>query len=220
MRLPFAAVRTLLLASLFYILTVAPSILPNTQLPNSITLSYEFLSDTSSVKPLCTIFYDPKTLTHHLSSWTPPSTSSLRSTSTSPTSPPLLRILLPNGSSTITSLLTFSENLHQNIDLWLSSPSANTDSTICSASITSLTPPPLTADEERQRQKAERAKARGKPLPSTTKSKKPKKPKKSDEVQSTPQDKPTDQGPIHINLIPVVAGPTPKLSSRAPPQVD
>ena len=187
----------------------------SSKLPRSITLSYEFInSSPSSVKPLATIFYDPKTLKYNLASWTPPSLDAQNSISAEATSSPLLRILLPNGSSTVTSLSNFDADLKLNIDLWVS---ADPEAQVFSASVTSLTPPPLTVEEERLQKKIERAKARGKPIPSAPKAKPNKKSKKD---QSTPQDKPEDAGPVKVNLIPATPGPAPRLMSRAPPKVD
>ena len=184
----------------------------------SITLSYELISSTpQSVKPLCTVFYEPKTLRYTLSSWTPPSVDDLRSTTPEPTSAPLLRILLPNGSSTVTSLTTFSNDLTQHVSLWLSS---EPDGSIFSASVTSTTPPPLTAEEEQLRKKVERAKARGKPLPSAPKPKPKKKSKKDDKPEPVQEAVETDGPKVKVMLIPAKAGPTPKLGSKAAPQVD
>jgi hypothetical protein len=102
-------------------------------LPKSITLSYEsLLPGSQSVKPLATIFYDPDTLKSSVSSWTPPSVDSLQSAPAQPTSPQLLRILLPSGSSTLTSLGTFNSSLSQHIDLHLS-PTG--DGSVFSASV-------------------------------------------------------------------------------------
>jgi hypothetical protein len=186
------------------------------KLPKSITLSYEVIgSSPSPVKPLATVFYDPKSLKYSLESWTPPSLDSLKSTTLEPTSSPLLRILLPNGSSTVTGLSTFDSSLKQTIDLWIS---AEADGSIFSASVTSISPPPLSAEEEHLRKKIERAKARGKPIPSAPK---PKPKKKSSDKQATPDTEGVSQeGPVKVNLIPAIAGPTPRLNSRKPAQVD
>lgn len=213
MRAPAFPLRSVLLTLSLCLLVFA---VDSSKLPNSVTLSYELLSDPSKVKPLCTVFYDPQTRAYHVSSWTPPSIDSLKSTSTAPQSSPLLRILLPNGSSSVTSLSTFAPELRQKIDLWLS----DSDSSIFSAAITSLNPPPLTPEEERLRKKIERAKARGKPLPTLPKPKKPKKNKKNDNAQSKQPINPLDENPVYINLISAAPGPVPRLNSRAPPQVD
>jgi hypothetical protein len=107
-------------------------------LPKSITLSYEsLLPALQSVKPLATIFYDPNTLKSSISSWTPPSVDSLQSTTADPTSPQLLRILLPSGSSTLTSPGTFNDSLIQNVDLHLSPVG---DGSVFSASVYASTP--------------------------------------------------------------------------------
>ncbi len=130
------------------------------KLPKSVTLSYEVIGS-SSAKPLVTVLYDPKTSKHALSSWTPPAVDSRRSTSPEPTSSKLLRILLPNGSSTITTLDTFRDDVYKNIELWISPD----DGSVFSAAVSSLSPPPLTPDEERYEKKVSSAKAKGKPLP-------------------------------------------------------
>lgn len=184
--------------------------------PKSVQLSYEILgSSASSSQPLATVEYDPKTLEGLLSSWTPPSLETLQSTSQEPTSTPLLRILLPNGSATVASLGTFDTKLSQDIDVWISTENGGE---VVSASVRSITPPPLTAEEERQRQKEERLRKRGKVVPSTTAKPKPKpKSKKAkDAVVAEP-----NLGPVvRVNLLPVGHGPAPKLNSRQPPQLD
>ena len=86
-----------------------------------------------------------------------------------------------------------------------------------SASIRSSTPPPLSKEEELQRQKEERLRKRGKEIP-----KKPAKSNKSTsknvkdtivgEVQAGPV--------VRVNLLVAESGPTPKLLSRQPPQLD
>ncbi|KAK6383514.1 hypothetical protein LTS17_002806 [Exophiala oligosperma] len=179
------------------------------KLPKSITLSYEVIGS-SSVKPLATVFYDPKSKKHALSSWTPPSLDSLKSTTPEPTSSKLLRILLPNGSSTVTSLTTFSEDLHQKIDLWISP----TDGSVFSAAVSSLSPPPLSPEEERYRKKVERAKAKGRPIPARPPVPNTKKAREEAAKQLAMYE------PIKVNLITSVSGPVPSLVSRAPPQTD
>jgi hypothetical protein len=182
--------------------------------PNLIKLSYETIGlAASSPKPLATVAYDPKSLKYSLESWTPPSVDNHQSIGGNPSSSPLVRVLLPDGSSTVTGLATFDPSYKQTIDLWVSS---DKDGAIFSASITSLTPPPLSAEEDRLRKKIERAKARGKPIPSAPK---PKKPKKKSKDQPEVED-PEQDAMVKVNLIPAVAGPTPKLNSRKPPQVD
>ena len=182
----------------------------------SITLSYEIISpQPQAVKPLCTILYHPQNLRYTLSSWTPPSADDLKSASSEPTNAPLLRILLPNGSSTVTSLSTFANNLSQHISLWVSS---DPDGSVFSASVTSTRPPPLSAEEEEYQRRVERAKARGKPIPTRPKPAK-KKVKKGETPK--PEVQVEEPGPqIKVELIPVKPGPTPKLGSRPPPQLD
>lgn len=184
--------------------------------PKSVQLSYEILgSSGSSSQPLATVDYDPKSLESVLSSWTPPSIDTLQSTSQEPTSTPLLRILLPNGSATVASLGTFDTKLSQDIDIWVSLENGGE---VVSASIRSITPPPLTAEEEQQRQKEERLRKRGKAIPTSTAKPKPKSKSKKgkDAVVAAP-----NLGPVvRVNLLPVGHGPAPKLSSRQPPQID
>ncbi|RMZ92537.1 hypothetical protein DV736_g202, partial [Chaetothyriales sp. CBS 134916] len=168
----------------------------------AITLSYEFISSTpQSVKPLCTIFYDPRSLRYKLSSWTPPPTDGLTSTTSEAANAPLIRILLPNGSSTVTTLATFASDLSQDIALWVS---PEPEGSIFSASISSTSPPPLTAEEERVRRKIKRAKARDQ--------------QRGEKVQTVQSA--TGIPKVSVTLIPAKAGPTAKLGSRAPPQLD
>lgn len=179
------------------------------KLPKSVTLSYEVIGS-SSVKPLVTVFYDPKASRHALSSWTPPPVDSLQSSTTGPTSSKLLRILLPNGSSTITTLDTFSEAVHKQIDLWISPE----DGSVFSASVSSLSPPPLTSDEERYQKKVERAKAKGRPIPPPPPIPKTKKAREEAAKAAALHE------PIKVKLITPGVGPSPVLATRAPPQVD
>lgn len=198
--------RLLLLAiSAFTVLAASDA----SNLPNSITLSYELVG-TSSVKPLVTVSYDPKTLKHSLSSWAPPTVDSSKSTTSEPTSSQLLRILLPNGSSTITTLDTFGQDLQQKIDLWISSE----DGSVFSASVSSLSPPPLTAEEERYRKKVERAKAKGKPIPARPPVPNSKKAREEAARQAALYE------PIKVNLISSGPGPSPVLATRRPPVVN
>ncbi|KAH0844830.1 hypothetical protein AYO21_05837 [Fonsecaea monophora] len=179
------------------------------QLPKSVTLSYELIGS-PSVKPLVTIFYDPKTSKHALSSWTPPSLESLQSTTPEPTSSKLLRIVLPNGSSTVTTLDTFGKDVHQKIDLWISPD----DGSVLSASVSGLSPPPLTAEEERYQKKVERAKAKGRPIPPPPPVPNTKKAREEAAKAAALHE------PIKVSLITAGAGPSPDLATRKPPQVD
>jgi hypothetical protein len=216
MRLPLFLPRSLLLLLGLLSLTLAV----DPEYPSTAILSYEFISSPSTSKPshLATINYDPSTLRYTLVSWTPPSTDSLQSPADAPTSAPLIRILSPSGSSTVTTLSTFLPSLKQHINLYLSTTS------VLSASITTTSPVPLTPEEADYLAKVERAKARGKPIPAPPKPSKPKtkKPKKGDNrpvVQEQPIDI-TPEGQPKVNLVPELEGPRPKLLSRAPPQVD
>jgi hypothetical protein len=165
--------------------------------PNSITLSYEPVLDSSSVKPLATVFYDPKTLKSSLSSWTPPSTDS-KSTTPEPTSPQLLRILLPSGSSTLTSLATFNTSLTQIISLHLSP----NDGTIFSASVSATVPPPAPRVSK-----------------SKSKSKSGSKSKSKAKSKAQPPVAAEELAKVRVELIPPTPGPVPKLNSRRPPVV-
>lgn len=203
-----------LLRSILLIASAALSVAAaeSSKYPKSITLSYEVIGSSSSPKQLAEVLYDPATLKNHLSSWTPPTADTLKSTTFEPTSSQLVRVLLPDGSSTITSLGAFDSALSQDINIWLSPGS---DGNILSASVSSISPPPLSEEEQRQKRKEERAKAKGKPIPKPTP--KPKsKPKKGAKVEEerTP-------GPVvQVNLIRAAEGIQPKLLSRAPPKVD
>jgi hypothetical protein len=194
---------------LFGFVSLSSAASDNAQLPKSITLSYEIIGD-PQVKPLVTVFYDPKSRKHSLSSWTPPSLDALKSTSPEPTSSRLIRIHLPNGSSTVTTLAAFSEELHQKIDLWLSPD----DGSVFSASVSSLSPPPLSAEEDRYRKKVSRAKAKGKPIPSRPPVPNTKKAREEAARQLALYE------PIKVNLFTAEDGPSPVWNSRAPPQVD
>lgn len=161
-------------------------------LPKSITLSYEsLLPGSQSVKPLATIFYDPNTLKTSISSWTPPSVDLPQSTTSQPTSPQLLRILLPNGSSTLTSLGIFNNSLSQNVDLHLS-PTG--DGSVFSASIYASTPIVEV-------------------LPSGSKPKT--KSKKLAEAQKNAQ----ANANVQVKLIGITPGAAPRLASKKPPVV-
>ena len=177
--------------------------------PKSITLSYELIGS-NSVKPLATVFYDPKSLKHSLSSWTPPSLDPLKSTTPESTSAKLLRILLPNGSSTITTLDAFSPDLHQKIDLWISAD----DGSVFSASVSSLSPPPLSPEEARYKKKVERAKAKGKPIPPPPPVPKTKKAREEAAKAAALHE------PVKVNLFTSGLGPSPVLNTRQPPQLD
>ncbi|KIX02589.1 uncharacterized protein Z518_08530 [Rhinocladiella mackenziei CBS 650.93] len=187
---------------------IALAIVDASNLPKSITLSYELIGF-PSVKPLVTVFYDPKSLKYSLSSWNPPNLDSLTSTTPESTSK-LLRILLPNGSSTITTLDTFNQDLHQKIDLWISPD----DGTVFSASVSSLSPPPLSPEEERYRKKVERAKAKGKPIPARPPVPNTKKAREEAAKAAAMYE------PIKVNLLISGPGPAPSLATRKPPQVD
>lgn len=190
---------------------------PPKSLPKSVQLSYEILgSSASSVQPLATVEYDPRTLESVLASWTPPSVDSLQSTSQEPTSSPLLRILLPSGSTTVAGLAAFDTKLSQDIDIWISLENGGE---VVSASVRSTTPPPLSAEEELQRQKEERLRKRGKAVPSPKSKPKPKPKSTSKKVKEAVVE--VKGGPVtRVNILPVGYGPTPKLNTRAPPQLD
>jgi len=200
-----------LLFSLFVVTGLAQAQPAAQSFPKSVTLSYEQLgSSASSRTPLATVNYDPKTLKYNLASWTPPSVDSLKSTSIEPITAPLLRILLPNGSATVASLDAFDNNLSQDINIWLSQDNGE----IVSASVTSIRPPPLTKEQELQRQKEERLKKRGKAVPSSKPIPKSKKSKTEDVAVAS-------AGPVvRVNLLVAGEGVRPRLNSRKPVQVD
>ena len=187
--------------------------------PKSITLSYELLgSSATAPSPFAVVKYDPKNLDYVLTSWTPPSLDSLKSTSQEPTSAPLLRVLLPNGSASVASLATFDPKLSQNIDIWISEENGE----VMAASVGSVTPPPLSEEEERLRQKEERLRKRGKlvtsskPIPSS----KPKSKSKSKKAKEVVVGGTTAGPVVRVNLLASGPGPAPKLNSRKAPEVD
>ena len=127
--------------------------------PNVIDLSYQFVQGSSRPKPLAKVSYDPKTLRSSVSSWTPPNTDSKFITS-EPTSPQLLRILLPNGSSTLTRVATFNSSLTQTISLHLSPG----DGTVYSASISaSLAAAPIHVSSSKSKAQPPKLKSTGDP---------------------------------------------------------
>ena len=187
---------------------------PPKSFPSSIILSYELLTSSGAAKPLAKIDYNPKSLAYTLSSWTPPldAVDTLQSTSQEPTSAPLVRVLLPNGSSSVTSLESFSSRFSQDINVWI-----HLDGSVLSASVLSRTPPPVSAEEEALRQKEDRLRKRGKPVPSRpkptkAKAKKGEKPVEVREVEAGPV--------VKVNLLVAGEGPQPKWNTRAPVQID
>ncbi|EXJ81124.1 hypothetical protein A1O3_07412 [Capronia epimyces CBS 606.96] len=178
-------------------------------LPNSVTLSYQLLGS-PSVEPLATLSYDPKSLKHALSSWTPPSLDSEKSTTPESTSSRLLRILLPNGHTTVTTLDTFNPDVYQKIDLWISPD----DGSVFSASVSSVSPPPLTPEEAHYKKKVDRAKAKGKPIPPPPPVPNTKKAREEAARRAALHE------PIRVNLLVSSPGPAPALATRKPPQVD
>lgn len=201
---------TLLLSTITLAHAASETTNTNTNLPRSITLSYSILGADTNIKPLVTVFYDPKSRKHSLSSWTPPELSAQKSTTPEPTSSRLVRIHLPNGSTTVTSLAAFSEDLHQKIDLWISPE----DGSVFSASISSLSQPPLSAEEDRYRKKVARAKAKGKPIPARPPVPNTKKAREEAARQLALYE------PVKLNIFTAEDGPAPILNSRPPPVVD
>jgi hypothetical protein len=215
---PLMTLSRSLLALLAYLLLVNAA---DSKYASTLLLSYEFVSSPSKPSPLATINYDPKTLRYNLISWTPPSPDTLQSTSKEPTSSPLLRILTPTGSSTVTTLSTFSTDLKQHLNLYLTPNGLD----LLSASVTSITPAPLSEEEAEYRRKVERAKARGKPIPKPPKPEKPKKPKKgAPAAPVVAEQKPlfddTPEGEPRVNLVVEQEAPKPKLLNRAAPVLD
>ena len=181
--------------------------------PKSITLSYELLgSSASTAGPFATVEYDPKSLEYVLTQWNPPSLDSLQSTSQEPTSAPLLRVLLPNGSASVASIATFDPKLSQNVDIWISQDTGD----VVSASVGSVTPPPLSKEEELQRQKEERLRKRGKAVTSS----KPKTTPKAKKVKEAVVAERSAGPVVRVNLRVSGQGPAPRLNSRKPVQVD
>jgi hypothetical protein len=176
---------------------------PATSFPNSVTLSYEPILDSASIKPLVTIFYDPKTLKSSLSSWTPPSVDS-KSTAPEPASLQLLRILLPTGSSTLTSLATFNNSLTQTISLHLSP----NDGTVFSASVSATVPLPA----PRKSKSRSNSKSKSKSKPSS-------KSKSKAKSKTQPEAATEELANVRVELIAPTPGPLPKLNSRKPPVV-
>lgn len=197
MKLPDFSLRSAIILAAFASLVSSNS--ASAALPNTITLSYEPVLGSRSAKPLATILYDPKTLKSSLSSWTPPSMES-KSTTAEPTSAQLLRILLPDGSSTLTSLSTFNNSLTQTISLHLSS----NDGAVYSALVSATVPPPA------PRASKSKSKSRSK---SSSKSKS----KVKSKVQ--PEAALEDLATVQVELIPPTPGPVPKLNSRKPPVI-
>jgi hypothetical protein len=171
-------------------------------LPNSIVLSYQATakSESASIAHLATVSYDPSTLATQLTSWTPPSPDS-KSTTPEPTSPQLLRILLPNGSSTITSLGTFNESLTQHIALQLGPANGE----VLSACVTATMPPGWGRKSKKSKSKSKTPK----PKPKSKKS--PKATSSNEQDQKYPG--------VHISISPPAYGPRPKLLDRKPPVV-
>jgi len=122
----------------------------------------------------------------------------------------MVRIHLPNGSSTVTTLAAFSEELHHKIDLWVSPD----DGSVFSAAVSSLSPPPLSAEEDHYRKKVARAKAKGKPIPARPPVPNTKKAREEAARQLKLYE------PIKVNLLLAEDGPAPIWNTRAPPQVD
>jgi hypothetical protein len=192
MKLPqLPLLSTVLLSALAGLVSSAS---PSAAFPNSVTLSYEPVLDSSSVKPLATIFYDPKTLKSSLSSWTPPVVDA-QSMTPSPISSKLLRILLPNGSSTLASLATFNSSLTQTISLHLSPNDGTVFSAFVSAAV--ALPPPRS-------------------LKSKSKSKTKSSSKAKSKSKAQPAPAAEDFANVRVELITPTPGPMPKLNSRKP----
>ncbi|KIV89993.1 hypothetical protein PV10_07343 [Exophiala mesophila] len=208
MPIPLARSLVLLLFTFFNFALAANE--PPVHYQKSATLSYQLVTPTDSpVKPLVTISYDPTERKHSLFSWSPPVPASPQSATAGATSSKLVRILLPDGSSSVTTLDTFSEGLHQKIDLWLSPD----DGSVFSASVSPLTPPPLTPEEERYQKKVARAKAKGKPIPARPPVPNSKKAREEAARQLALFE------PIKVNLMTAQARLAPTLATRAPPVV-
>lgn len=208
MLVPLARSVVLLLLT-FFTLTLAANE-PPVHYQKSVSLSYQLVAPAGSpVKPLVTISYDPTARKHSLFSWSPPIPASTQSANAGTTSSKLIRILLPDGSSSVTTLDTFSEDFHQKIDLWISPD----DGSVFSASVSPLSPPPLTPEEDRYQKKVARAKAKGKPIPERPPVPNSKKAREEAARQLALFE------PIKVNLLTAQSGPVPTLATRAPPVV-
>src|SRR5271163_1763215 len=106
----YLAKRLSVLSTLLFIITSPTAAAPNDN-PSTVKITYQNLNSPST-QPLATITYDPSTLRSTLVSWTPPLLDSLKVSTTEPVSSPLIRILLPSGSSTLTSLANFNTTLN------------------------------------------------------------------------------------------------------------
>ena len=193
----YFAQRLSALSALLFIVTSSTAAAPNDN-PSTVKITYQHLNSPST-QPLATITYDPSTLKSTLVSWTPPLLDSLKVSTTEPVSSPLIRVLLPSGSSTLTSLANFNTTLNQTLDLWLS---PNGDGSIFSISLSASAP--LTLKELKEKARAERH------------AKRSQKYKKS---MKQPQDQPSPKANARVNLIAPVKGPTLKLINRKPPVV-
>lgn len=186
-----------------------------TNLEHTLTLSYQPVAPTNApINQLAVVTYDISPLKPSLLSWTPPEPSE---DTASDISTPLLRILSPSGSSSLVSRSALSPQISQNIDIWVT-PSNE----IFSVSLTSIQPPPLSREAAEQLAKEARLQARGKTI-SSSKPQTTKKPKKSkaEAKSSAVREEEEEGGPrVRVKLHVVRDGPSPKLLSRAPVQVD
>lgn len=184
-------------------------------LTHTLTLSYQPLTPTNApASQLAVVAYDTSPSKSSLLSWTPPP---LLEDTSADTSTPLIRVLSPSGSSSLVSRAALSSKISQNIDIWITPANE-----IFSVSLTSVQPPPLSKEAAERLAKEARLQARGKTVLSS-KSQKTKKPKKSkvDAKSSAIPEKEEEGGPrVKVNLHIVSDGPTPRLLSRAPIQVD
>lgn len=188
-----------------------------TNLEHTLTLSYQPVAPTNApINQLAVVTYDISPLKSSLLSWTPPEPSE---DTASDISTPLLRVLSPSGSSSLISQAALSPQISQNIDIWVT-PSNE----IFSVSLTSIQPPPLSREAAEQLAKEARLQARGKTI-SSSKPQTTKKPKKS-KAEAKPsavrvEEEEEGGGPrVRVKLHVVRDGPSPKLLSRAPVQVD
>ena len=165
-------------------------------LPSSVKLSYQALHG-SAPKALAVIGYDPKSLKTAVTSWTPPVVEPSIS-STEPQSSPLIKVVVPSGGSTVTSLATFNTTLNQTVSLWLS-PTG--DGSVLSASVSASAP--LTPKQLKEKAREERRIARAKAQSQKMK-------KRYEESQEK------SSGNVWIDLRVPVQGPLPVLQDRKP----
>ena len=192
-----------LLATLCSLVAATPE---SSTLPRSFTLSYTFAEDTSSIKPLATVFYNPLTLESQLSSWTPPAEAQADLPAQK-----IVRLTLPNGSSSLTSLATLNSTAYLQTLVLYTSPTG--DGSIYSASIETNPVHMPTKEELRE----ERQKRRN------TERKEKRKTKEAAKKGVTVEERKiveVGHGPgVTVKIVPPNEGAVPKLNSKRPPVI-